>query len=332
MKKIIIYDIAASSGGALSVLTDHYNRYKVDENSTTQYFFIVSSPQLKETNKIKVMSYPWIKRSWLHRLYFDYMVAPKLVKSIKPDSILSLQNTIIPRVKDVFQTLYFHNMLFLSSVKFGIIKHPKLWVYQNVIKRLVFKSMKEADAIIVQAEWIKTICMNKLKIDESKISVKYPKIEMIVDKRYEQSDKIPHFLYPASAVVFKNHNVIFEAFYLLHRKGISNYKLVLTICGNETKEIKKWRKVIKDNNMPIELVGFVSREEIIRYYQKSILIFSSFLESSPLPLTEASLHNCPIISSDYPFSREILENYENVQYFNAFDAVELHECLLKFIK
>ena len=73
---IMVFDVPAESGGALSVLKYFYSEYKADENNN--YIFVVSKPEMKEAHNIKVLRYPWIKKSWLHRLYFDSLIAPKL--------------------------------------------------------------------------------------------------------------------------------------------------------------------------------------------------------------------------------------------------------------
>lgn len=104
------------------------------------------------------------------------LIAPQLVKKYKIDKIISYQNNIIPRT-NVPQTLYMHNSIPFSDVKFKFLKEPKLWAYQNIISRLIFKSMKKADYIIVQSSWIKEASITKLKINKNKISVEPPEFK-----------------------------------------------------------------------------------------------------------------------------------------------------------
>lgn len=133
---IMIFDVPAESGGALSMLHEVYEEALANEDKTIKWTFVVSKPDLKETENIKVLRFPWIKRSWIHRLYFDNFVAPKIVKRNKVDYVLSLQNITVPSV-NCGQVLYVHQSLPFVDHKFSFRENKKLWIYQNVIgKRL----------------------------------------------------------------------------------------------------------------------------------------------------------------------------------------------------
>ena len=133
------------------------------------------------------------------------------------------------------------------------------------------------------------------------------------------------FFYPASALEYKNHRVIVEASQMLCKRGVTNFKIVLTLHGNEDNHIKTLYQRVKVNNLPIEFIGPISLEEVYKYYSKSILIFPSYIETFGLPLLEAKMHKSPIIASDCMFSHEVLKEYDKVQYFNPFDPNQLYE-------
>jgi len=88
--RILVYDVAASSGGALTVLNSFYEEFCKDTKN--EYIFVLSVCELKEQPHIKVLNFPWIKKSPLHRMYFDQVLAHKLVKKYHADKVLSLQN------------------------------------------------------------------------------------------------------------------------------------------------------------------------------------------------------------------------------------------------
>ena len=106
--KIMVFDVPAEYGGALTILEQYYDKAVGDTNN--QWVFIVSTPNLQERGNIRVLRYPWIKKSWFHRLYFDNFIARKIVEEYQPDEVLSLQNVIIKKLK-VKQTLYLHQPL-----------------------------------------------------------------------------------------------------------------------------------------------------------------------------------------------------------------------------
>ncbi len=327
--KIIVFDVAAESGGALSVLKDFYNEYKTNLNNS--YIFVISKPDLEETKNIKVLRYPWIKKSWLHRLYFDHFIAPKLVKYYEVDEVISLQNIIIPHSK-VNQTVYVHNSLPFSEYKFSLKENRLLWVYQNIVSKIIFKSIKNANKVIVQTKWMKKACVKNLNVADDKIEVMPPRINVEV-KRYFKPTKesLATFFYPASGVEFKNHRVIIDACLKLKSKNIYNYKVIFTLKGDENKNVMELYKKVIDEDLPINFIGNTSRDKVFEYYSKSVVVFPSFIESSPLPLTEAKMHNTPIITSDCDFSHEILDDYENVNFFNPFNFKELYELMIKSI-
>ena len=87
---------------------------------------------------------------------------------------------------------------------------------------------------------------------------------------------------------------------------------------------KTRQKSIKNLNDPnIKLVGRLNQEEVVNIYLKSTLLFSSYIESNPLPLTEAKILNSFIIASDEKFSREILSGYDKYVLYSTFSEKEL---------
>ena len=103
--RILVYDVAASSGGALTVLNSFYEEFCKDTKN--EYIFVLSVCELKEQPHIKVLNFPWIKKSPLHRMYFDQVLAHKLVKKYHADKVLSLQNIELPHA-GVPQIVYEH--------------------------------------------------------------------------------------------------------------------------------------------------------------------------------------------------------------------------------
>lgn len=319
--RIMVFDVPAESGGALSVLHEFYNEFKIDQEN--EYIFVLSLPELKETSNIKIIRFPWIKKSWGHRLYFDHFIAPKLITKYKVDKVLSLQNITIPHTK-IYQSVFVHNALPFSQYRFSLKEDRLLWVYQNIIGRKIRNSIKKADRVIVQAEWMKQTFIKSVNVSDQKIEVKKPSIAIQIKKKYNRSYmRQTCFFYPASGVFFKNHKVIVDACKELKNMGITNYRIILTLSKDENKNILRLLKEIKANNLPIEFVGNLTRGEVFDMYSKSILLFPSYIETVGLPLVEAMLHDSPILVSNLSFAHEILDGYLKVSYFNPFDSAAL---------
>jgi len=328
--RIMVFDVPAESGGALTILKQYYEKALNDKNN--EWIFVISTPNLIETKNVKVLRFPWVKKSWIHRLYFDNYVACKIGKKHQVDEVLSLQNIIVKGI-NVKQTLYLHQPLPFVEKRYGIIENFKFWVYQNIISKMIFNSIKKADKVIVQTNWIKDACVKKLKVDSDKFELIQPEINIEVKQMYEQEDDDNKlFFYPASGLSYKNHTIIVEAVKKIKEQDISNYRIVFTLDGNENKNIKKLYKMAVEYDLHIDFVGHISLEEVYEYYSKSILIFPSYIETFGLPMLEAKMHNSPILASDCAFSHEILDDYDKVRFFNPFEEKELAQHIIKLLK
>lgn len=323
--RIMVFDVPAESGGALTVLQEYYKDACKDIEN--EYLFVVSKPTLQERVNVKIIKFPWVKKSWLHRLFFDYIIAPKLVKKRKADKVLSLQNILIPRVK-VRQSLLVHNALPFSCYKVPLHFDKLLWVYQNILDKMMKRSIQRADEVIVQNQWMKNYFVKILQQKEDKITVRPTKPLITVKDSFEETKAaLSTFFYPAGPAPYKNHKVILDACLRLKREGYRDFKVLFTIKGNENKYAAKLLQLAKDKKLPIEFVGPLARHKVYDYYSKSVLIFPSHIETVGLPLVEAAQHNTPILCADYSYAHEMLGNYQNVYYFNALSADELKNAM-----
>lgn len=328
--KIMVFDVPAECDGALTILKQYYE--KAINDSMNEWIFIISTPDLESKNNVKILKYPWIKKSWFHRLYFDIFLAHRLVNKYKVNEVLSLQNIVIPKVK-VKQTLYLHQSLPFVDYRFKFLENKKLWIYQNIIGKLIFSSIKRADSILVQTNWMKKACLKAVNVKGDKIKVVRPDVNINIKKYFDYIEgNTRTFFYPAGASYYKNHRIIVESFTNLKSNGIENFKVIFTLKGNENPHIKELYEKAKKNHLDIHFIGAITREEVFKYYQNSILIFPSYIETLGLPLLEARMHNTPILASDCEFSHEILDDYEYADFFDHFNSEDLESRMLKYLK
>lgn len=191
---ILVYSVAADSGGALSVLMDFYKQFK--EKKQNHYYFVVSTPRIEECDNITVLRFPEIKKGWGHRLLFEYIKAPQLVKKYKIDEVFSTTNTVIPRT-DVKQVLYLHQSLPFIKYRFKFWKDKQLWIYQNIISKFIIYATHRANQIIVQTNWMKKAVASVANTDENKIIVQIPIIELSKIPQYIKTLHNITFFYPA---------------------------------------------------------------------------------------------------------------------------------------
>lgn len=88
----MVFATAAESGGALQNTRELYNRAISDK--ANKWIFVTSVINLPETENVKSIQIPSLKKSWFHRLKFDLIDYKKLVKQYNPDEIHNLQTFI----------------------------------------------------------------------------------------------------------------------------------------------------------------------------------------------------------------------------------------------
>jgi len=319
MAKIMIFDVPATFGGALTILEMYHKRALEDKDN--DYVFVVSTPKLEENDNVKVLNFPSVKKSWFHRYSFDTFKARKIVKEHSPDKIISLQNLNIKGAKLPPQQLYVHQPLPFVKHRFKFFSSPLFWVYQNIISRMIFKSIKKAQSVIVQTRWMKEAIVEKCEVEEQKILIEPPPLNNVEFLEFKNQEEL-EFFYPAAALSYKNHIAIVNALITLKEQGLTP-KVIFTLDGTENKLSAYLKELVATNGLNIEFAGSMPYGQVLKIYSKSALIFPSFIETFGLPLLEARLTGSPIIASDEPFSREILEDYDKVKFFNYDDNITL---------
>ncbi len=329
--KILVYDVAAEDGGGIFVLKSFYKEVLAYNNPDIEWIFMVSTPEIAATEKIKVLYYPHIKQSWGKRLKFEYIMLPKIIREMSPDLIISLQN--MPAMRcDVRQFVYLHQSLQYCQKRFSLFKNDErgLAIRQRFISMLIKISMPKAEHIFVQTQWIKDATIKWLKCDEKIVSIVPVSVNTdgIEIKEYIGFNSRA-FFYPARAELYKNHSLIIEACRILNRKGIDDYQVILTMRPDENLYAKR----IAENaqGLPITYTGALPYKEIWETYSRTILLFPSYLETCGLPMLEARKAGAVILASDTPFSHEALAGYPNAHFFSINSAEQLADAMINVL-
>lgn len=311
----LIYNTAASEGGAAAILR-LFHQNAVDNKDQVAYF-VVGEMALPEYSNVKVLRFPQAKRSRMFRCMLELFYLPWLIRRLKIERVVSLQNTAIPFCP-VPQTVYMHNCLPFIDVRFGFFQNRSLWINQNVAGLFMKKAIRVADRLIVQTQWMKEACQRAVSVSSEKFVLETPTVNyQQISNFQETADHYKVFFYPASGFVFKNHRVIVEACRLLVKQAERcDFRVIFTLTGDETPEISALREIALAERLPIDFIGTVSPAEVFCYYSKSVLLFASYAETCGLPLLEAKASRTPIIAADWAVPREVLADYERVVWFD----------------
>ncbi len=328
---ILVFDVAAEHGGALTILNEFYNYVKNNPTPNVKWTFIISTPCFESSEHVNVKNYPWVKKSWFHRLYFDYFVAPKLVTEYKADKVFSLQNICVPRVNKP-QIIYVHQPLPFTQYRFKLFQNPLFWVYQNIIGKLIINSMKKAYKVIVQTNWMRCSCSKFAEISKDKFIVCSPSINLQVCRTYSDTNKNRRvFFYPAAATQYKNHMIILHACKILKGKNI-DFQIIFTIKSDENKLTKMLKSYCDTYDLNVQFIGKLEKTQLVDLYSSSTLIFPSYIETFGLPLLEAKLCGSIILASDLDYAREVVSDYKNAIFFDCFDSNSVANAMIHSIQ
>lgn len=302
--RIVVNDIAASSGGALTILESFYC-YVRDFGGDHEWVFLLGSDLLEESDNIRIIVLPDVKSSWLRRLTFDLISGRRLISSLKPDVIFSLQNTYTYGLACP-QVVYVH-----QSLPFQRAKHFSLWrrdertlaIYQHVIGAIIKQSMRRADHVIVQTQWMRDAILDQVGIAGDRVTSVLPDLEDLSAHRYDGPLDAGAFFYPTADHSYKNNDRIYEACRLLRQQGVDDFTVTMTLDGPASER-------------NVNRIGRVPREQVLDILSRSTLVFPSSIETYGLPLAEARALGSIVLAADLPYAREVLDGYSNAYFFD----------------
>lgn len=334
MKTIVVNNPAAKTSGALTILKEFLKKTN-SLKCSHRFLVIVSVEELKkyETDKLKIIVIS--SQNFKERIIWDFYGLKKFLKKkdIIPDIFFSIQNTGVNLPKSVQQILYFHQALSLIDLKWNIKKKEErlFWIYKNIYPFFTKMYLDRIKKIIVQTEWVKKEFSQKFNYNLKNIIVVKPSINLPDTSKIKMISKEKfRIFYPATPLVYKNHEIIIKALGELkkEKKDLANdLECIFTFYEKENERIDRLIKKYDVEDI-IKLVGKIPYERALEYYKSSdLMIFPSKLETLGLPLMEAKHFNLNILVIDLPYSREAIGNYEKVIYFQR----ELSDFMKKLI-
>lgn len=319
--RVVVLNIAAKSGGALTILKDFY-QYIRENDTSNEWIFLLSDYYIEDTDNITVEV---IKNSTtkIERLKLDNFSGHRLINQYKPDVVFSMQNTTIANLS-VPQVLYLHQSIPFQSIKnYSFFKKEefKYAIIQHLLGANIKYGLRRADTLIVQTNWMKEVIMDQTDDKSIKIEVIPPSIN-INNKNRNENKKYNYksFFYPSGSALYKNNDIITQSCNYIDRI-YPNLQYSVDITVDE-----------EFNNSHIQSLGTITREKVLKKLSSEVLIFPSYIETFGLPLAEGRALNSLILASDTSFSREVLYGYENAYFFNPFNEEELARLMIRSIK
>lgn len=332
---IIISAINLRMGGGLTILRDCLG-YLSESHISKEYRIIalVHKKELANYPNIEYIEFPKSARSWLKRLYYEYISFKKLSNQLNPYLWLSLHD-ISPRVNAKRQAVYMHNPSIINQIKLSDWKYDKTYIVFSLFYKYLYKiNIHRNDFCIVQQNWFRELCSKLYKIPKNKFIVANPNPLLNFANVYKEefnNKKCLNFFYPSVPRPFKNFETLCEAATILESKQISNITITITLDGTENSYANAIYKKYKKCNLLI-FKGFLTKEEMYNQYAATdCLIFPSRLETWGLPISEFIPSGKPMIIADLPYAHETSQGAQLVAYYKTNNAEMLADMMLKLV-
>ena len=334
-KTIVISAVNLNVGGTLAILRDCLAYLsEFTKQSGYKVVAIVYDKKLVEFPEIEYIETQWPKKNWFNRIWYEYVSLKQVSRQIGPIELwLSLHDT-TPNVKANRRAVYCHNPFpFYQWNRQELFKAPKIVLFSLFSKFIYKHNIHKNDHVIVQQQWIKQRFKQMFGLAKERIVVALP---MTPTKFYVQENSFDtpytEFIYPASANSHKNFECLCSATDLLNSAGIINFKVYLTLNGDENVYAawlrRKWGHV-----KSLEFIGFLDKDQLQNYYAKAdCLVFPSKVETWGLPISEFSRTSKPMLLADLPYAYETAAGNDSVAFFDPNSPEKLAQQMGRIIQ
>jgi glycosyltransferase involved in cell wall biosynthesis len=317
---IVVSAVNLNVGGTLTILRDCLRHLSaMAEKGNYRVVAIVYQQELADYPYIEYIETQWPKKRWVNRLWFEYVSVRKISKELGPVYLwLSLHDT-TPNVVADKRAVYCHNPFpFYRWHWREWFLTPKIVLFALFSRFIYQKNIHQNDLVIVQQQWLKDAFKELFSLSADKIVVAVPeaKVDTVIHNNRQKQGKEYVFMYAASPNSHKNFECICRAAEILSQQGRSNFKVYLTVQGQENQYarwlLKKW------GHLPVlNFVGFLDRATLFGYYEScDCLIFPSKVETWGLPISEFSTFQKPMLLADLPYAYETAGGISKVAFFD----------------
>lgn len=332
---IVVSAVNLVEGGTLTILQQCLSCLDTYYTDKYNVVALVHRKELFNYEHVKYIEFPWVKKRWVRRIYFEYIYCWRLSKRLKPYLWFALHD-ITPNVSADLRVVYCHNPSPFLKTSLKLLKYNYKEFLFSLFYRWIYRiNIKQNDIVIVQQEWLKRAFAEMFDIPLERIIISRP-ISIASSQLYSNGSKRNKnkevlFFYPSFPRSFKNFEVVCEACRLLEIADIKGFKIVITIKGDENAYAKDIYK--KYGNLKnLVFTGVLHKDEVKEIYAKTdCLVFPSKLETWGLPISEFAIYGKPMIIADLPYAHETAAGADKVCFFNPNSASSLQEAMLQIL-
>jgi glycosyltransferase involved in cell wall biosynthesis len=247
------------------------------------------------------ITYPWSNERRIPRTLSEHLYSPVRL----PLSRIDVFNTLMAPVLNPSWSLVIHMKTMHAFTDPEAI--PPL---TRAYRRMSYpRSVRAADAIIINSESLRAEIGNYLQVDDRKLKLIYEAVDHDLFKPGDAGAARarvasygvtkPFVLFVSSLWAYKNCDGLLRA-WARGRSELGNRQLVIVGRGEE-KYVAQLHTLAAELGIApdVVFVGAVPLEETVRFYQAAdAFVYPSLNETFGLPILEAMACGCPVVTSD----------------------------------
>lgn len=322
-RTLVISGVNMTEGGILSVLREVVSAAENVLESHWRIVVLAHRKDLLNVKRAEVIEFPFIKASWLRRMWFELVTSRRIAGELRAEVWLAMHD-ITPLVNVDRQYVYCHNPTPFTSLSIRALYFDRVFVAFSLLYGVLYSlNIRRNREVFVQQAWIRDAFI--LRFGARSVVVARPMAALQRDPKLFRvaSGPLRRWIYPTFPRHFKNVEIVGEALALLESDPAWSGEVLVTIDGSEGRYARYLRRRFGE----LRTLRFVGRQDAIGmkklYEQADGLLFPSKLETWGLPITEAQSYGLPILVADLDYARETVGNYDAVTFFNPTDALAL---------
>jgi len=199
---------------------------------------------------------------------------------------------------------------------------PFLPLFKRTVKGMLARvAIERSVALVADSHFTRQEILKRFHIDPRRITVIHLAATEVSDQPREKAGR-PFILFVGTLESRKNVTSLIKAFTSLRARGRIAHRLVLV--GQRGWGWPKIRASIESSPFrdEIELVGYASRDEVVRFYRSAdLFVFPSLYEGFGIPVLEAMACGTPVVCSRAASLPEVAG--DAAEFFDPYNVEDL---------
>jgi glycosyltransferase involved in cell wall biosynthesis len=312
--------------GLLSVLRNVIAAADITLGPDWRIVALVHRKELISSARTELIEFPKIKRSWLRRIWFEWVESREIARELGANVWLALHD-ITPLVNVERQFVYCHNPACFARPTLRSAYFDWIFVAHSLLYGLLYSlNINRNRRVFVQQDWLREAFMQRF--GAKRVVVARPSPVAHEEGRHSLKPPPPQgqymkWFYPTFPRHFKNIEIIGKALAILERRNDWRGHVWVTIDASQGR-YARWLTRKYGGLKSLHFIGLQQPAQVRALYESADgLLFPSKLETWGLPITEAQGHGLAVLVADMQYARETVGTYNAVSFFDPTDSAAL---------